>query len=80
MNDQLKELSRALMRECSAQTLGILGEVLDASQADSATGAGLRVVVSTAQEVRAQAEQEQAQRPAQTLGEALTRDQAAGRR
>lgn len=81
MNEkQMTGLARALMQECSAQTLGMLGDALTAAQTDGATGAGLRVIVDTAREMRQETEQQAAQRPAQTLGEALTRDRAAGRR
>lgn len=85
MNEkQLQELARALMSECSAKTLKLLGDVVDSAGKDGAAVEGLKIAVDAAREMRQEGEQRSAQdaakRPAQTLGEALTRDRAAGRR
>lgn len=83
-DNQPSALARALLRECSAQTLNALSDALSRAQVDPVAASSLRVVVDTARELRVDAEQQaqaqQAQQPAQTLGEALTRDRAAGRR
>ena len=81
MNEkQLQELARALMQECSAKTLAMLGDVVNTAQADGAALQGLGIAVDAAREMRQQGEQRAAKQPARTLGEALTRDKAAGRR
>lgn len=83
-DQQIKDLARALAQECTARTLGALGDALTAAERDGAAGAGLRAAVETArdvrQEVEQQAAQDAAQRPADSLGDALARDRAAGRR
>lgn len=73
MNDQqMGKLARALIQECSAQTLGLLGDALSSSQGDG--GAGVRAAVEIARDMRQEAEQaEQQAAPAKPrdLGEAL---------
>lgn len=81
---QMKDLARALAQECTARTLSALSDALSAAERDGAAGAGLRVAVDTARDVRQEVEQQAAQdatrRPADSLGDALERDRAAGRR
>lgn len=81
MNEkQFTDLARALVAECSAQTLGLLGEALTAAQGDNAIAAGLRVTVEAARELRQDAEKRTEEAAPRTLSEALTRDRATGRR
>lgn len=78
---QLSDLARALAQECSAQTLTALSDALNSAQGDAVVAASLQVVVDTARDVRSEAEQQAVEQTApKTLGEALQRDRAAGRR
>lgn len=80
---ELKALTRALIDECTPDTLTALEKALKAGQADPATLNGVSTVVTVAREVSedraAQAQETPAQTPG-SLGEALALDAQQGRR
>lgn len=80
---ELKALTRALIAECTPDTLTTLEKALKAAQADPLALSGVATVVTVAREVSedraAQAQKAPAQKPG-SLGEALALDAQQGRR